>query len=527
MYMENRTVAAKRFFIRRLQSGALLMVRNNAPEGGRSHLTTFVSDDNGATWNNGLVLDERESSYPDGVQAADGAIYVIYDHQRYTLNRAGQRGVGSVVMARFREEDVRAGRPVSGAAQMRSVITQLRDEARTAEKPALPDLAMQPAHIVFSPWVEHYAQTTRQGVPGIERTAKGRLWAIWVRNAESPRSYVVMATSGDDGRTWSEWKMVVQPRRFVRAASPNLWIDPQGRMWFSWSQSAGQNDGRQGVWIMSTENPDAEDPIWSEPRRIGHGVMLNKPIVLNNGDWLLPVGLGLEGGNNFGLERYDIRPYTKEMLMHDLPEERGSGVYRSRDRGKTFEFLGRASIPGTRPTEHMVVERRDGSIWLLGRTTYGMGQSVSTDGGRTWSPGTEYLRGRNVANKRFFLRRLQSGALLMVRNNGPSGDRSHLTAFVSDDEGATWKGGFMVDDRNPVTYPDGVQAPDGTIYIIYDYNRTPDGVILMATFREEDVRAGKAVTASVRLRSEINRLAPAGQGPAVPRQPRPEERRRP
>lgn len=38
---------------------------------------------------------------------------MIYDHQRYTLNREGKEGVGSVVMARFREEDVRAGRAVT------------------------------------------------------------------------------------------------------------------------------------------------------------------------------------------------------------------------------------------------------------------------------------------------------------------------------------------------------------------------------------------------------------------------------
>jgi len=52
-----------------------------------------------------------------------------------------------------------------------------------------------------------------------------------------------------------------------------------------------------------------------------------------------------------------------------------------------------------------------------------------------------------------------------------------------------------------------VQAADGTISIIYDYNRTPNGAILMATFREEDVLAGKAVTDKARMRVEISRLA--------------------
>ena len=55
--------------------------------------------------------------------------------------------------------------------------------------------------------------------------------------------------------------------------------------------------------------------------------------------------------------------------------------------------------------------------------------------------------------------------------------REKLVAFVSDDEGQTWQGGLMLDEREKVTYPDGVQADDGTIYIIYDYNRTPNGAV--------------------------------------------------
>jgi len=84
-------------------------------------------------------------------------------------------------------------------------------------------------------------------------------------------------------------------------------------------------------------------------------------------------------------------------------------------------------------------------------------------------------------------------------------------AFVSDDDGETWQGGLMIDEREKVTYPDGVQSADGTIYIMYDHNRTPDGAILITTFGEEDVRAGKPVTDKVRLRVEIDRLPQESQ----------------
>ncbi len=384
----------------------------------------------------------------------------------------------------------------------------------------LPDLALQPPRVTaeFDP---DTVKSTRgaQGVPAIERAANGRLWAAWYagpspRGVESSRSYVVLATSSDDGVTWSE-QLLVRARRFVHTYDPCLWIDPRGRLWFFWAQSAGVQDGRMGVWAIVTENPGAEKPDWTEPRRIATGVMLNKPTVLKNGDWLLPVGLWRDNTNvpNVKFDAEELAPYTIEMLTHDLGDERGSNVYRSTDQGKSFERIGQVRIPGTRVDEHMIVERGDGSLWMLLRNTAGIAQSVSTDGGRTWSDGSLYLQGRMFANKRFFIRRLNSGALLMVRNNSPDGKRSHMTAFVSDDDGATWKGGLLLDERES-SYPDGIQAEDGTLFIIYDHQRYTlnragkrgVGSVQIAVFSEEDLRAGKPVADKVRLHQVVTQL---------------------
>jgi hypothetical protein len=111
-----------------------LWLRNNSPDGKRSHMTALVSDDDGATWKGGLLLDERESSYPDGIQAEDGTLFIIYDHQRYALNRAGKRGVGSIQIAVFREEDVRAGKPVTDQACLRIVVTQIHKNERNISR---------------------------------------------------------------------------------------------------------------------------------------------------------------------------------------------------------------------------------------------------------------------------------------------------------------------------------------------------------------------------------------------------------
>ncbi|MEQ8787733.1 MAG: sialidase family protein [Pirellulaceae bacterium] len=404
-----------------------------------------------------------------------------------------------------------------------ATCTLLCSGAPAQERPPLPDLALQPPRLITDVNAEHgKSMRGAQGVPAIERSPEGRLWAAWYtgpgrRGVESSSSYVVLATSGDDGKSWTE-KLVVQPRRFVHTYDPCLWIDPQRRLWFFWAQSAGVQDGRMGVWAIVTDEPDVEQPKWSAPRRIANGVMLNKPTVLESGDWLLPVGLWRDNTNvpNVSFEPDQLAPYTLDMLTHDLGEERGSNVYRSRDQGKTFQRIGQVRIPGTRVDEHMLIERGDGSLWMLLRNTGGVAQSASTDGGRTWSDGSLYLEGRTHRNKRFFVRRLKSGALLMVRNNSPDGGRSHMTAFVSDDDGKTWQGGLLLDERES-SYPDGVQADDGAIYIIYDHqrytlNRAGEkgvGSVMMAVFHEDDVRAGKPVSGNVRLREVITQLREA------------------
>ncbi len=351
-----------------------------------------------------------------------------------------------------------------------------------AEEPADPDIALKPAHVIVNPWRFHIPPTKRQGVPGIERTANGRLWAAYGRDVESPRHYQLLTFSDDDGESWADTHLMILPRRGVRVSGGCLWIDPRGRLWFFWMQAFGLQDGRYGVFAIRTDDPDAEELQWSAPRRLGDGVMLNKPTVLSDGDWLL----------------------TSSVWKTDHSIK----VYASTDLGESFTLRGTANVPDPKtrgPDEPMIVERKDGSLWMLVRVK-GLAETISTDRGKTWAP----LQRSPIAHctSRFFVRRLNSGSLLLVKH-GPLDQRvgrEQLTAYVSDDDGKTWSGGLMIDEREHVTYPDGVQAQDGTIYLIYDHQRTPLGEVLMATFTEEDVRAGESVSGRVRLRGEVARL---------------------
>lgn len=351
-----------------------------------------------------------------------------------------------------------------------------------AETESGADLALQPATVLVNPWKNHIPPTKRQGVPGIERTARGRLWAIYGRDVESTRNYQVLKRSDDDGRTWSEIKLLIMPQKGVRAMSPTLWIDPQQRLWVFWGQSAGLQDGRYGIWAIVAADPDAENPQWSPPRRLGDGIMLNKPTVLKNGDWLL----------------------TSSIWKADDSIR----VYASSDRGVTFALRGTANIPDPKtrgPDEPMIVERKDCTLWMMVRMQ-GMAETISRDSGRTWTP-VERLAIPHPTS-RFFLRRLNSGALLLVKHGPLKGKvkREQLMTFVSDDDGRTWLGGLMIDEREEVTYPDGVQDTDGKIYVIYDHQRTPDGEVLFAVFTEDDVRASRDVSGQVRLRQLVDRL---------------------
>ena len=329
-----------------------------------------------------------------------------------------------------------------------------------------------------------------QGIPGIERAANGRLWAVWYGggNDEGPDNIVMLNTSGDDGKTWSDLKIVIDSEGPVRCFDPVVWIDPNKRLWVFWAQAVSHGVNAH-LWAMVTENPGDENPTWQKPISVAPGVMMNKPTVLASGVWLLPIS-------------------DWEGRRLNTPDKATANVTISKDQGKTFESLGGVLVPVNIRTfdEQMTVQRKDGSVLMLIRTKYGIGEATSADGGKTWS---EITPSKVVhPATRFFIRRLRSGNLLLVKHwpiNQKLSGRNHLAAFVSKDDGATWEGGLLLDERNGVSYPDGVEGEDGIIRIIYDFSRQSAKEILMAAFTEQDVLAEKDVSGKVRLRVLVNK----------------------
>jgi hypothetical protein len=340
-------------------------------------------------------------------------------------------------------------------------------------------------------------------------TPGGRLWVTWYAGptpGEDKHNYVVLATSGDNGASWEE-VLVIDPDGPgpVRAFDPEIWIDPSGHLWLIWAQAVSHSKDAH-TWAVVAEDADTKNPQWSEPRPLAPGVMMCKPTVLRDGTWVFPIS-------------------DWEGRRLKSPDAATAGFWVSKDQGATFTLRGAAVVPVANRSfdEHMFIERKDGSLWMLARTKYGIGESTSTDRGVTWPEVTPSAIPH--PSTRFFITRLQSGNLLLVKHGSMEErtGRSHLMAFISKDDGHTWEGGLLLDERAGISYPDGQQAKDGTIYITYDYSRTGERQILFATFREEDALAGKAVTDAVLLRQLVSQgsggqqLQPPAPAPAEAR----------
>jgi predicted neuraminidase len=348
----------------------------------------------------------------------------------------------------------------------------------TPTKTPKPDL-LTPS-VILNPG-EEFQDDARSGamIIGMDRTGKGRIWGCWTGTGDKRDGYFLLATSDDDGATWSKPRVAVGARmeaaqKVSGALVGNLWTDPKGRLWLFFDQQLGDPQKRITNWFMRCNDPDAAEPVWSTPVMFAEGCTLNKPTVLKDGAWLLPVS--------------DWHQKTCR-------------VFESTDEGTSWKERGHLQFPDWEFDEHMMIELKDGRLWMLARTKGQPHESFSTDGGKTWSEPKQAATVQNV-NARFFLRRLQSGRILLVKNGSPAerlAKRTHMSAWLSEDEGQTWKGGLLLDERNAVSYPDGFQSPDGLIQILYDWNRHSDAEILMARFREEDVLAGKIVSKDAKL----------------------------
>lgn len=353
---------------------------------------------------------------------------------------------------------------------------------------------------VFEPDAEHTAASRKHtGIPSIAAAPNGRIWLTYYggpTGGEDSNNYCTLATSVDSGMTWCD-VLIADPDGVgpKRAFDPEVWVAPNGKLYWTWTErvvplqkdvenvNAGcladpKNDRLMGVVLEANELPTNRTPA---PFEFCRGVMMCKPIVLDDGTWMWP-----------------------SAHWSDAPS---SCFYSSSDEGKSFVMRGGVTLPEQKRTydEHAVVQLSNGDLLTLIRTVRGpkTHQSISHDRGKTW----EEPKPANFkhTDSRLFLRKLKSGNLLLVKHGAINKDvgRSELTAFISTDDGATWKGGLLIDERKGASYPDGDQTRDGAIYLVHDHDRCGAQEILLSRFTEEDILAGKLVNSSSWLARRI------------------------
>ena len=110
-----------RFVCQKLKGGNILLVCHGRPEswqGERNELTAWLSRDDGRTWEGGLLLDGRNRvSYPDAFQAADGSVWIQWDHLRTN---------GEILFARVTEADILAGKATSQGSVVGGTVVDFR-----------------------------------------------------------------------------------------------------------------------------------------------------------------------------------------------------------------------------------------------------------------------------------------------------------------------------------------------------------------------------------------------------------------
>ncbi|MBP9900128.1 MAG: sialidase family protein [Verrucomicrobiota bacterium] len=257
-----------------------------------------------------------------------------------------------------------------------------------------------------------------------------------------------------------------------------IWQAPDGLVWLFYVVRYGETWSTSRVQAKVSRN---NATTWSEafPLVSEAGMMVcNKPIVLSNGDYLLP--LYFEGGNNPEFTGADS---SGLFLRYDVKQKSWQPTDRIRS------ATGNIQPVAVEVSNHSLVAycRRGGNYepttngWLV--------RAESRDGGWTWSAGANsQFKNPNAAVD--FIK-LRSGSLLLVFNDSMN-DRTPLTVALSTDGDRTWSGRRNVaDGPYDYGYPMALQTRDGKIHLIFtSHERT---VVNHAVLDEEWIQQGGPV----------------------------------
>jgi predicted neuraminidase len=251
-----------------------------------------------------------------------------------------------------------------------------------------------------------------------------------------------------------------------------VWQAPDGLVWLFYVNRYGATWSTSRIHLKVSRD-GAE--TWSDSYLLTteEGTMVrSQPIVLKNGDYLLPIYH--ETGADTEFTAADT---SSLFLRFEVKEKRWTESNRIRSR------LGNLQPAAARITgDYLVCYCRRGGGYEGKEDGY-IVRSESRDGGKTWSPGVDSRFPNPNAAVDFI--RLQNGHLLLVYNDSKS-ERTPLTAAISTDDDRTY-----AHQRNlaagpgDFAYPFAIQAEDGKIHVAFTSDERT--VINRAVFEEKAI----------------------------------------
>ena len=302
------------------------------------------------------------------------------------------------------------------------------------------------------------SQMIFQQIPGaavhhcstVAEAPNGDILCLWYggsyESSEDQALYMARLPKGEDGWDTPE-RLIFDPD--VPPGNAVLFRGPDDRLWIIWGRMESPRPIRRGSgWgecRLLYRTSDDNGVTWSEDSEIPGGfgsLPRNLPLTLADGRFGIPLsGEGPEG-------------YGGSYLLFLDPS------------GPTWTRGGNVR-PGGQPT---VIQRDNGDLLMLMRNYRRTRQSVSSDGGATWSESVATdLKNPGSA---ICMTKLASGRILLVFNDTDVSDRTPFNLIQSNDDGKTWEDIRILEaDWGEFSYPSIIQSSDGLIHLTYTYRR--------------------------------------------------------
>jgi sialidase-1 len=326
---------------------------------------------------------------------------------------------------------------------------------------------------VFAEGKDGYAKVR---IPAIVSTKTGKLLAFAEgrTGGDSGPIDLVMKSSTDDGRTWSDIKILWDDGDNT-CGNPCPVVDQEtGTVWLllTWNKGSdheseimsGKSDDVRHVYVMSSND---EGVSWSEPKKIsqttrrdhwrwyatgpGNGIQLTRG--KHAGRLLIPC-------NHSDHTDPKEHPYRSHVIYSD-------------DHGVSWKLGG---IHEAKTNESGVVELSDGRVLQQMRSYHDKGMramAISEDGGESW--GKVYLDEAlntpvcqaNILRYSWPETKVAKDANIIMFSSPRGKGRQQMTVWISRDDGKTWPEQRLI-NAGGAGYSNMVVLSDGQVGLLYE-----------------------------------------------------------